>query len=324
MSAIQSIREFIASANYRDLVSLGYEIETQFEGEEKEFNSDAFWDNYSPSDDMILSYLGLSFNREWQRYINNNVSGGLIAALGVDEDGLQQYAYDMEYENEDSEYWEEEEKSREEIDGFQTVSDGSVTGWEFKTRSQLDEGGIDYTTALELSEQFYDELPSSYAIDDECSCHVHIKVLGVRYHRGSYKLYMLILDELSKVWASDIVPENILERIKNCRHFYSPKANHTDKYNTVRIHPQGTWEFRLWGNCQDSSEVKFCVDNTIECFRKAYFRYYARDTKLFDTVEQYAQTMGLKYNQIFETIAREAMVSGDTIDNVLSEKLAIV
>lgn len=327
MSAVQKIREFIASDCPQSLVSLGYEIETQFEGE-KEFDSDAFYESFEIDDDFIISYLGLPYDRTWIRTINNNNPNGLLGAFELDRDTLLQEAYDREVENEDSDYWIGNSKEHIEIDGFQTESDGSVSGWEFSPLGTLPNGGVTYRDALVLASTFFDELPSEYHIDSDCSCHVHLQVLGVERHVGSYRLYMLIVDELSKIWSSPDCPATLKSRIQRCNSYYSPQDNHDSKYNTVRVHPQyGTWEFRLWGNTRNDSEVKFAIDSSISAFKNAYSRYFSRDTSLVDSLAPIIannnafSVYSRPINQAFKMVARRAMVSGSTIASAIESYL---
>jgi hypothetical protein len=320
MSPVQKIREFIASANYRELVSLGYEIETQFDGGENEFDTDSFYDNVSIDDETILSYLSLPYNARWIDSINEHNSDGLLGAFSLDESDIIEYMLENEMNDSNSSYWNTNEKEHFEITGFDTDTDGSVSGWEFKTLDQLEDGGVDYPTALQLAETFYDELPSEYSCDYRCSCHTHIKVLGIDRHVGSYRLYVLILDELSKVWSGNTVPSKVLERIKYCHHHYAPRSTHTEKFNTVRVHPSGTWEFRLWGNCQDSSEVSFCVNATIDCFRKAYKRYFERDNSLWNEIVALTSEDN-KPEYTFARLAEKAMRQAMTINEVISHEV---
>jgi hypothetical protein len=320
MSAINSIRKFIASSEYRNLVELGYEIETQFESADSQFDTDSFCDNWECTDDEIVAYLGLSWNSEWVRAIRNYNSEGLLGAFELDRDTLFDRALELEQENEDSPYWEHNSKDSVDIDGFYCKADGSVSGWEFSTLTEdKNEGGINYERAILLANRLYDELPSDYSCDDECSAHVHIKVQGVERHIGSYKLYMLIIDELSKIWAiDDKLPLSVKRRIQRCTHYYAPRSDHTNKYNTVRVHPQGTWEFRLWGNCQDSDDVQACIDATIEAFRNAYSRYFSRDNSL---VEKMNELFSHYDNPLsgFRDIATTAMRELSTISEVIAK-----
>lgn len=322
MSPVQKIREFIASANYRELVSIGYEIETQHDKDDREFDEDAFRDSYEVSHDEILAYAGLPYDRHWIRYLDNNC-GGLADALGIDISDIIDSAMESEQENESSPYWSSNELEDLPIDGFDFGEDGSVSGWEYSTENQLEQGGVTYSDALELAEYFYDHLDDSLYVDHRCSCHVHVKVLGVNQHIGSFNLYMLLIDELSKVWSHEPCPATIRDRITRMHHHYAPRDNHTEKFNTVRIHPQGTWEFRLWGNCQSPSEVKFCIDQTISCFRIAYSRYFARDKSVVNQLKEYRKAnhsnVDYSFEYSFQLVAREAMREGVALSEVLSK-----
>ena len=315
MSAVQSIRDFIASINYREMVSIGYEIETQFETN-REFDEDGCRESYEVSDDEIVAHAGLSWNQRWVDRINDS-GVSLADALGVDIDDIIDSYVDSQREDEDSPFWSSDNLEDLPIDGFEMSEDGSVSGWEYCTEDRLENGGVSYTDALELAEVFYDQLDENLYTDHRCSCHVHLKVQGVRYHQGSYKLYCLIIDELSKVWSSPNCPKSILERIKKCHHHYEPKCDHMTKFNTVHVHGQGTWEFRLWGNTKSPSEVKFCIDNSIDTFRSAYNRYYARDNSLFDRIVKLYPNEKLEYT--FPSIARDAMVQGKSIETILAD-----
>jgi len=313
MSIMQSLRQFASSDNPRDLVSLGYEIETNWKGGDKEFNTDEFLENYDLTDDEIVSYLGLDWNQYWVRAINNSNSEGLLGAFQLDRETVLENALEREMDDEDSPYWEGSEKDRVHIDGFYRQSDGSVSGWEFITlKEDNTEGGVSYGRAIALARRFYDELPSEFSIEEDCSCHVHVQIQGISQHVGSYRLYMLIVDELSNIWASDDIPDSIANRIRLCSSYYSPRSNHTDKYNTVRVHPQGTWEFRLWGNTQDVDEVEFCLDSTISAFQKAYKRYLS---PIDDIIVERVANSGIE----FSVLASRAMKKLVSIETILSE-----
>jgi hypothetical protein len=141
---------------------------------------------------------------------------------------------------------------------------------------------------------------------------VHIQVQGISQHVGSYRLYMLIIDELSNIWASGDTPDSIADRIRICNSYYAPRSSHTEKYNTVRVHPQGTWEFRLWGNTQDPDEVEFCLDSTILAFQKAYKRYLS---PLDDIIVERVANSGID----FSVLASRAMKRLVSIETILSE-----
>jgi hypothetical protein len=310
MSILQSLHHFASSDNPKELVSLGYEIETNWKGGERTFDTEGFYDSYDLSDDEIIAYLGLPWDRRWVDTINRENSDGLLGAFQLDRDTILESALECEQNNEDSPYWCNTDKNRQEIDGFHRQSDGSVTGWEYVTlKEDNTEGGVSYDRAIALARRFYAELPSEFSIEEDCSCHVHIQVQGISQHIGSYRLYMLIIDELSTIWASEDIPNSIADRIRICNSYYAPRLSHTEKYNTVRVHPQGTWEFRLWGNTQDVDEVQYCLDSTISAFQKAYKRYLS---PIEDTLFQKVANSGIDFS-VLATGAMKKLLSIDTI-----------
>lgn len=142
-------------------------------------------------------------------------------------------------------------------------TDGSVAGFEFRTV-----GGLKYFECLYQAQGLFRQ---NHTVDEKCSFHVHISLPGVR-HRYGKKFQASLIEYVCSQW--DRFPVGLKSRLKkivDMTYFKKLITNGTDKYAFVRFHPEyGTWEFRCFGNIQNATEAKTCLDIAVEALRHAY------------------------------------------------------
>lgn len=146
--------------------------------------------------------------------------------------------------------------------GIQVGSDGTVSGFEFRTGN----GGVNYPDFIRLARELF-QIPHS--IDTGCSFHIHLSVVGVR-HKFGERLQAAMVEFLALNIES--VPESVRLRWSkiDSNSYIRKLIGETDKYCFIRSHPQGTWEFRCFGNVKNAKDAKKCLDLSIAALAHGY------------------------------------------------------
>ena len=170
------------------------------------------------------------------------------------------------------------------VDNTETVSDQSVSGIEIRTV-----GANTDSKLKDISREIFNKIDSSeHYIDDECSAHIHIK-LGDIFHKFGTNLHTAIMEYL--VLNTERLPLSVQQRIIDSNRWIQPKLM-DGKYTWVHFHPQGTIEFRLFGNIDNTKDLIKCRDVALEALAYAYqirFGDYERlstDWELMELIDE--------------------------------------
>jgi len=286
-----------ALADLPNRVTIGFEVETQYESQEREpeIDTDGMRDYAVDNIDMqyVCSHANLSYMQRWIDALNVDSAEELAEKLNLDWDAiLDSYVDDMDTDNwiiEDDD--DENGGSRDQGNyilrrmaqtvstaGWDNKEDGSVSGPEFASPICVGRNdAIKHATAL------FDALDNNtyLSIDTECSCHIHIRMHDVQ-HKGHNLLQQLLFEELFNDLAA--IPDCIKQRCATEPRWIQPSANggktYTGKYNPIQRHSgYHTWEFRIFGNVSNVTDFQMCLDAAIAAMGRAYARFLEGDRK---------------------------------------------
>lgn len=152
-------------------------------------------------------------------------------------------------------------ESRGLLGGLLTVgSDASVGGFEIRT-----EGGL---TPAEFQTAADSVFKLSHEIDVACSFHVHVKVAGIDHKYGE-RMQQALTEFL--IERTGDVPASVLERWRTIRQrTHIQPGVRTEKHSFVFAHPQGTWEFRCFGNVLNAADGVKCLELSVLAMQHAY------------------------------------------------------
>jgi len=218
-----------------EVYTIGIEIETQFEG--REFDCED-----------VCSLAGLEYQSDWVEHLANDDPDRLADILGIDLSEHQEFESELSLP-----------------EGWEQKSDCSVTGPEFVSPILFSN---DMETIGSDLESVYDRIDShGLTCDRQCSAHIHIgvDVVSEKHHVFHRELFRALSRRFNQL------PMSVQNRIGYPNQYFA--ANYDDfgaKYSPVRLHPTyKTWEFRLFGNCQDSQEVLACISVAIDSVNEA-------------------------------------------------------
>jgi hypothetical protein len=177
----------------------------------------------------------------------------------------------------------------------QTGSDGSVSGFEFRTV-----GGLTRDSFEEAARALF-KVP--HLIDEACSFHTHIKVPGIQ-HRWGERMQQALTEYL--IENIDEAPATVRQRwatIRNRSHI-QPGIS-IEKYSFIHAHPQGTWEFRCFGNVRTAEDGMKCLELAVRALQHAY-RVVTGQVSLF------SDQHGLS-NEDWRRLCVEALTQGQTL-----------
>lgn len=140
-------------------------------------------------------------------------------------------------------------------------TDNSVDGVEIRT---ID--GLTYR-------QFYAAAKAAFSLDHDidtaCSFHIHLSIPNVKHSFGD-RFQLALVEYL--IENIDRLPANVQKRFKNApkNDYINGLLSSQKKYSFVHAHCQGTWEFRCFGNVQNTIEAMTCLNIAIEAMNYAY------------------------------------------------------
>lgn len=332
----ESLQTFMRARRPELHCTFGIELESQFRHIPGVWDSEAFRREYPIDRTTMSEYMETTIPaRIYDQLVRQHRN--ILTAFGYDRETVLTTMERRLQRDTTSRWYRGGSGSRRpiEIDGLICGTDGSVSGYEHRTR-----GGETIDNLLDIARGYYEAIGANTGLyaDHHCSAHIHIKVKGIRKHIGNQKLYWLIVDEASKVWASSEFPKVFQDRLNpevsgDQSRYYRPQSVRTEKYNTCRLHGEyGTWEFRLWGNCQNVDEVQFAAMSSASILQNAYRRHLDNDTDtilaIFD-MGRFKDYFGLSdsdidekeycsvLNQSLASLYFEAMRQRCTIDRVI-------
>lgn len=282
----KTIQEFMnANAMTRRLmIRAGFELETQ----KTEFDSDDNIDHDAASE-AISEQAGNLFDE-----IPNDVLDCLPNVL---QENIRQAIYDSvsdsfdysDYETKDidaiqsdinrairKEWLNHYDKTNDVRPSLNVGTDNSVDGVEIRT---ID--GLTYR-------QFYAAAKAAFSLDHDidtaCSFHIHLSIPNVKHSFGDRFQLALVEYLIENV---DRLPANVQERFRKApsNEYINGLLSSKKKYSFVHAHEQGTWEFRCFGNVQNTSEAMTCLNIAIEAMNYAYQATKAGMTLLTDNYD---------------------------------------
>lgn len=141
-------------------------------------------------------------------------------------------------------------------DLLEVDTDGSVDGFEFRTVGGLTE------------ERFKDAVTQAFKfnhkIDHRCSFHIHVGSSKDKFRMPYSEHEFRIMIE--HIITHPDLPETVRERFANDKSNYFIKVNTTGgpKDSFIRRHPQGTLEFRCFGNIRNEADAMTCRSIALE------------------------------------------------------------
>lgn len=279
----KTIQEFMnANAMTRRLmIRAGFELETQ----KTEFDSDDNID-YDAASEAISDQTGNLFDE---------IPSEVIDCLpNVMQENIRQAIYDSISDNFDySEY------TTKDIDAIQSDINRAIKKeWlnhydkTNDVRPKLNVGtdnsvdGVEIRTIDGLTyRQFYAAAKAAFSLDHDidtaCSFHIHLSIPNVKHSFGDRFQLALVEYLIENV---DRLPANVQERFRKApsNEYINGLLSSKKKYSFVHAHEQGTWEFRCFGNVQNTSEAMTCLNIAIEAMNYAYQATKAGMTLLTD------------------------------------------
>ena len=133
-------------------------------------------------------------------------------------------------------------------DNIEVGYDGSVKGFEFRTIGGLQ--GADYDAAATQL------LSLKHKTDSKCSLHVHVGSKNIELPKSRSSQQHMI----NYIVSDERVPSTVRTRwASEFRRFFSISSDGaSSKDSFVRIHPQGTLEFRCFGNIKNAADAIMC------------------------------------------------------------------
>jgi hypothetical protein len=142
---------------------------------------------------------------------------------------------------------------------FDVVQDGSVDGFEIRTR-----GANEYDRVVDLAKKAFNY---DHKIDERCSFHIHLSVDGIRHSYGSRLQTAMIEFLLSNLTR---MPASVVQRWSKSNSYFKPKIG-TEKYTFVHYHSRlRTWEFRCFGNVTNAEDAEACLNWAIKALQHGY------------------------------------------------------
>lgn len=237
------------SAVRKSMIRCGFELETQWSdvGDE-EFDEDGF---SQAVNDRVDSEIGGDLAHVLDMRCNRAIRDQVRMAL-----------YDYYSDNDDLRtefYSTEKPESPHELVAVGT--DGSVSGWEFRTV-----GGLKYQQFIDATDAVFGV---DHTIDTRCSFHIHLSIPGVEHRYG-----VNIQRAVAEFFALNVsrLPLSVQERLKHAaiNSYINHLTGKEQKYCFLRFHPQGTWEFRCIGNVHNEIDAQICLDFCIDALAYAY------------------------------------------------------
>jgi hypothetical protein len=266
-----------ANPNQRlSMVRVGFELETQ--------KSDGLeWSDVDEDSEIDHDAAEDAISQEARTYFTENVNRRLRDFLSdsLEEKLLDEIAENIRENFDYSDYYMRESasdriKSQYRLPNIEIVQDGSVSGFEFRTI-----GGLNV-------EQFAESCHSVFKIDHEidtgCSFHIHVSIPGVKHFYGE-RMQLAMVEYIAE--NIDRLPVTVLKRIRDIKNnnYIKGLLSSREKYSFVNAHEQGTWEFRCFGNVQNSVDGMTCRDIAVEALQYAYMAVKGDQKLLLDSFE---------------------------------------
>lgn len=286
------------------LLTCGFELETQeTEGHtwngigenESEIDEEAY---YEAINSRVRELMGDSGD-----YMPRDLRDRVRAAIEervIDSGDVSQSDYSTEANPRD--YMENNYRIPRDIE---VGEDGSVDGFEFRTK-----GALTYPRFMKAAEGIF---KLDHTIDDGCSFHIHLGVKGVKHSYGA-RLQMAMVEYLVENIGQ--VPASVRDRwagIKDNQYIcklISPESEPEAKYCFVAKHPQGTWEFRCFGNVTNAKDARICLDLAIAAMVFAYQVVSGQATLQADTMPN---------QKAWHEAAIRALTNGKSLSTTLTE-----
>lgn len=278
---------------------LQYGIEIEFSecpglANEAEDNSDA---RYSNAEDQMNDDLAGSIQNAIRRRIMTasdrsdcnrttwNIISRIAEALAASANNLED-AYDTlnigsyysddvcNYISDNDVEPHDTEDNYSEVEGWNNTTDGTpgiVQEYMFR-RPYL------YHNAITHVERLFDDASTRYDhhhVPTNGSCHIHISMIGVKHSVDSQsRLHACILYCLFRMY--DVFPQCVKDRMKDAdaNKYFHPDYIPSQKFSAVHNHSNGTFEFRLFGHCNDVCEVEACMQIATTAFLRGYYMYH--------------------------------------------------
>jgi hypothetical protein len=172
-----------------------------------------------------------------------------------------------------------------ELSGFRAHRDGTVEGPEIVLATPQ---GIDKAKAM--TGQLFTYIEHHEAeINKGCSFHIHVSVQGRKHVYGT-GFQALMIDYVFQQALAGRLPTRLLDRWCNgSLSSYFDVSLESGKYEFIAHRPEhGTWEFRCFGNIDNATDAKTCIDVAVEAYCWAYAMTRAHGTatavmRVFDT-----------------------------------------
>lgn len=219
-------------------------------------------------------------------------------------------------------------------DTMEVVDDGSVRGFEFRTK-----GGLKLDEFNEAAEHIFGS-EYNHTIDSRCSFHIHLRLGDIKHTFSRAKQQQMIKYLVSNM---DRLPESVQKRWndRDAIGFFDPAKQH-QKYSFINFHEQGTMEFRCFGNIDNVEDAKICLRMSVEALRYAYTNkqkeitnaswdnaikqcMYNRTGKSFDRIENLIltiETIAEEREKRIRQLEKDSQTKIDKVQQELNQQLA--
>ena len=145
------------------------------------------------------------------------------------------------------------------LEGMDVGQDGSVKGFEIRTI-----GGLDSAT---FKKRVADVMALKHEVNERCSFHIHVGSEVLELKKDPNTIGTMI----SYILGHNDIPTSVRNRWKdnNANYFCRPNIDGKEKESFIRVHPQGTLEFRCFGNINNVADAETCHRIAVEAIKYA-------------------------------------------------------
>lgn len=302
----EKIVQWLDDENKEDQVTWGIELEFDSWGdfsEDKEFDSEGAWEHAS---EVLANDLPQTINlasravRGWgqggcaamsaaSQVIEYETNEEFLEYFGIDWDHVVNRLVDQYRDDDDNEYWNHGTL----IPGVDVGRDGSVNGPECRTKGPMS------SESLREAVRGIFRASGDAEVNTGCSAHIHVKVADIAHRMDTnsllYQCLMFALTDSIEEW-----PDSQMERIRcsEARQWFRPNTDAPNrKYSPVFCHPQGTMEFRLWGNAKGERETMKRVEFTLRAIIEGYTAFAESPELLVYDATAFTQALDKAFDQ---------------------------
>lgn len=220
--------------------------------------------------------------------------------------------YDYEYDRDTLEEEHCDCRIDEPNGDWESDTDQSVSGGEIRTV-----GGQSAEYMLSGAADVFGDIENSvrYYTDKNCSAHIHVKLGDISHFYGKGVLHRALMEYI--LFNLHLLPNEVQARLHEGGNRHIRPQLRDKKFSWVRFHPQGTIEFRLFGNvsCEESLTrcVEFAVDALAYAYRIRKIRKRMSSRRLKEEIDAYST---LSDRGLDAPLTNIAVLTKDDLENI--------